>query len=121
MTNGSSGADYVRISNVCDHAQNNPHLHTMSLLRKSNVEAATLDPLSSTSLPKAFNNLAEEERKATIDIAHFTASENLPYTKHPEICALEAHHEQSLQEMLRKARQHNNNTTERQSNTTQLV
>ena len=29
--------------------------------------------------------------------------------------------EKSLREMLRKARQHNNNTTERQSNTTQLV
>ena len=29
--------------------------------------------------------------------------------------------EKSLREMLRKARQHNNNTTERQSNTTQLT
>ena len=89
------GADSVRVSNVRDHAQNNQHLHAMSLLKKRSAEAAGLDPLSSTPIAKAFNNLADEEReklRVKFDIAHFVESENLPFTKYSQICALEAHH-----------------------------
>ena len=89
------GADSVRVSNVRDHAQNQQHLHAMSLLRKRNAEAAGLDPLSSTPIAKAFNNLPDEEReklRVKFDIAHFVATENLPFTKYSKICELEAHH-----------------------------
>jgi hypothetical protein len=70
-------------------------LHAISLLRKRNAEAAGLDSLSSTPIAKAFNNLADEQRekiRVKFDIAHFVATANLPYTKYPKVCALEAHH-----------------------------
>ena len=51
------GADSVRISNVRDHAQNNQHVHAMSLLKKRNAEGAGLDLLSSTPIARAFNRL----------------------------------------------------------------
>ena len=68
----------------------------MSLLKKRSAQAASLDPLSSTPIAKAFNNLADEEReklRVKFNITHFVASENLPFTKYSQICALKVHHE----------------------------
>ena len=75
--------------------QNNQHLHAKLLLKKRSAEAASLDPLSSTPIAKAFNNLADEKREklgVKFDIARFVASENLPFTKYSQMCALEAHY-----------------------------
>ena len=66
----------------------------MSLLHKRNAEVAGLDPLSSAPISKAFYNLLDEERerlRVKFDIAHFVATENLPFTKYSKICELEAH------------------------------
>ncbi len=46
-------------------------------------------------LRKAFSKVSDEERdklRRKFDIAHFVATENLPFTKYPKICELEAHH-----------------------------
>ena len=53
----------VGLSNILNHTQNNQHFHAMSLLRKRSAEVAGLDPLSSTRITKAFNNLPDEERE----------------------------------------------------------
>ena len=89
------GADSVRVSNVCDHAQNDQHTHAMSLLKKHRAESAGLGPSSYAPIAQAFNKLSDEEReklRCKFDIAHFVATENLPFAKYPKICELEAHH-----------------------------
>ena len=89
------GADSVRLSNVRDHAQNNQHMRSMSLLRKRSAESAGLDVISTTPIGRCFNNLSDEERdklRVKFDIAYFVACENLPFTKYSKICDLEAHH-----------------------------
>ena len=89
------GADSLRVSNVRDHAQNDQHTHAMSLLKKQRAESAGLGPSSYAPIAQAFNKLSDEERdklRVKFEIAHFVATENLPFTKYPKICELEAHH-----------------------------
>ena len=85
----------MRVSNVRDHAQNDQHTHAMSLLKKHRAKSAGLGPSSYAPIAQAFNKLSDEEReklRCKFDIAHFVATENLPLTKYPKICELEAHH-----------------------------
>ena len=89
------GADSVRVSNVRDHAQNDQHTHSMSLLKKKQAESAGLGPSGYAPIAQAFNKLPDGEReklKLKFDIANFVATENLPITMYPKICELEAHH-----------------------------
>ena len=89
------GADFVRTSNVRDHARNDQHTHAMSLLKKERAEASGLAPASYAPIAKAFNTLPEDERerlKVKFDIAYFVATEKLAFTKYPKICDIEARH-----------------------------
>ena len=84
-------------SDVRDHTQNDQHTHAMSLLKKQHAESAKLGPSSYALITQAFNKLSDEEREREklrhkYDIAHFVATENLPFTKYPKICELDAHH-----------------------------
>ena len=47
-----SGADFVRTSNVCDHARNDQHAHAMLLLKKRRAESSGLGPASYTPIAK---------------------------------------------------------------------
>ena len=67
----------------------------MSLLKKQRALSAGLGPSSYARIARAFAKPSEEERdklRAKFDIAYFVASENLPFTKYPHICELEARH-----------------------------
>ena len=89
------GAESVRISNVRNHAKNDQHTHAMSLLKQQHAGTAGLGPLAYAPIAQAFNNLSDDEREKLhikFDIAYFVATENLPFTKYPKICELEAHH-----------------------------
>lgn len=94
-----AGVDSVRVSNVCDHAQNDQHTHAMSLLKKQHAGSAGLGPSAYAPITKAFNKLSDEERgklRLKFDIAHFVATENLPFTMYAKICELEVHHRVDL-------------------------
>ncbi len=89
------GADSVRISNVRDHAKNDQHAHAMTLLKQQQSQSAGLGPSSYAPIAQAFTKLSDDEReklRVKFDIAYFVATENLPYTKYPKICELEARH-----------------------------
>ena len=81
------GANSVCTSNLRDHARNDQHAHTMSLLNKlgssilcSNCEGAQ----------HAFRG--RERQKVKFDIAYLVTTEKLPYTKYQKIYELEARH-----------------------------
>ena len=89
------GANSVRISNVCDHAQSDQHGHAMLLMRKQQSKAAGLPPQSYAPIAQALNKLMDNEREKLrnkFDIAHFVATQKLPFTMYPQICELEVHH-----------------------------
>ena len=89
------GAESIRTSNVRDHSRNDQHVHAMMLLNKEHSQSSGLGPQSYAPIAKALNRLPDDERerlKRKFDIAYFVASENLPYTKYPKICDLEARH-----------------------------
>ena len=72
------GADYIRVSNVREHAQNKQPEHAMSLLRKRSTTSAGLDPLASSASPivRAFVTLSDEEKeklRVKFTTAHFVA------------------------------------------------
>ena len=69
-----TGADPVRISNVCDHALNDQHTHEMSLLKKQRTLSAGLGPSTYAPIAQAFAKPSDEEReklRAKFDIAYF--------------------------------------------------
>ena len=89
------GADSVRVSNVRDHAQNDQHTHAMCLLKKQHAICAGLGPSTYACIAQAFVKPSDDEReklRVKFDIAYFLAKENLPFTKYPCICELEARH-----------------------------
>ena len=89
------GAYSVRISNVCDHTKSDQHSHAMVLLKKQRSQSAGLGPSTYAPIAQAFSKLSDDERKrlrVKFDIAYFVATENLPFTKYPKICALETRH-----------------------------
>ena len=89
------GGNPVRISNICDHAQNDQHTHAMLLQKKQHAESARLGLSSYAPMAKAFNTVSDEERVKLLlkfDIAHIVATENLPLIMYPTISKLEAHH-----------------------------
>lgn len=93
------GADSVRLSNVCDHAQSDQHAHAMLLLKKQHAKSAGLPPSSYDPIAQALNKLSDDERvklQLKFDIAHFVATQKLPFTMYPQICELEVHHGVSL-------------------------
>ena len=57
------GADSVRISNVCDHAQSDQHGHAMLLLRKQQAKSAGFPPQSYAPIAQALNKVTDNERE----------------------------------------------------------
>ena len=89
------GANSVRISNICDHTQSDQHSHAMLLLRKQQAKSAALPPPSYAPIAQALNKLMDNEREKLpnkLDIAHFVATQRLPFTLYPQICELEVLH-----------------------------
>ena len=89
------GADSVRVSNIHDHAKSGQHAHAMMLLKKQHAKSAGLPPSTYAPIAKAFTTLSNEERgklRVKFDIAHFVATEKLPFIKYLQICELESHH-----------------------------
>ena len=67
----------------------------MSLSKKQCFESTGLGPLSYVPIAQALSKLSEDEKEklsVKFDIAHFVATENLPFMKYPQICELEARH-----------------------------
>ena len=67
----------------------------MSLLKKRRAVSTGLGPLSYAPIAQAFTKPSNDERekvRVKFNIAYFMARENLPYTKYPRICELEARH-----------------------------
>ena len=58
-----TGADSVRISNVCDHVRNDQHTHAMSLLKEQRTLSADLGPSSYAPIAQAFAKPSDEERE----------------------------------------------------------
>ena len=89
------GIDSVRVSNVHDHVQSDRHAHAIMLLNKQRAKSAGLPPSTYARIAQAFTTLLNEERgklRVKFDIAHFVATEKLPFIKYPQKCELKSHH-----------------------------
>ena len=93
------GAESVRISNVRDHAKSDQHARAMSISKKKHAAASGISPLVFSPITRSLNKLPSDERaklRIKFDIAHFVATEKLPFTKYPKLCELQSHHGVSL-------------------------
>ena len=71
-----NGSDSAHTNSVHNHANNDHHKHTMSLLNKECATFSVLGPVSSSKNTKAFNKLPEDDRKrlkVKFDIAYSNA------------------------------------------------
>ena len=91
----NTGADLVRTTNLRDHAKSDQHGHAMTLHRRDLARAKGLGATAYDSIAQAVCTLSEDEQsklRLKLDIAFFIASEQLPFTKYPQICELEQWH-----------------------------
>ena len=90
-----SGASSVRTSNIRDHSKSDQHAHAMTLLKQSQARSKGLDASTYAPIAKALHQISESDKKTLrvkFDIAHFVATQRLPFPNYPALCQLEAKH-----------------------------
>ena len=90
-----SGADFVRISNIRDHASSEQHNHAMALLQREAAAATGQSSTSSAPIVVALTSLSEDEKvrlRHKFDIAYWLAVEKISFRKFPSVCNLETQH-----------------------------
>ena len=89
------GAGSLRLSNIKDHAKADQHTHAMGLLKREQAQASGVSLFADAPIVSALHRLSDDEKarlEKKFDIAHFVATEKLPFTKYTSICALESKH-----------------------------
>ena len=90
-----SGASSVRTSNIRDHSKSDQHAHAMLLLKQSQARSKGLDASTYAPIAKALQQISENDKKTLrvkFEIAHFVATQRLPFPNYPALCQLEAKH-----------------------------
>ena len=89
------GAEFVRTSNIRDHAASEQHKHAMLLLKKEQAQSKGESSAAYVPIAQAMDTLSESALKKLrikFDIAHFVAREKLAFFKYQSLCDLEEHH-----------------------------
>ena len=89
------GAEFLRTSNIRNHAKADQHTHEMTLLKREHTRKSGSNSISYAPIPRALNRICDAEKdqvRHKFDITYFMAIGKVLFRKYPQLCELEVHH-----------------------------